>query len=275
MIKDTKMLILIFINDTKKTLGKILFPLCVIFLTHCSGLTVTQPLKKEDLVQRDNYQGLEFVPKLEKQLKIKQDIEVSVYLKKLADTLVSSTPELLKTPIGVILFQEKNHVWKNYSLPGNRVYLSLDLIKHLEFESELASAIAFELAHILNRHSIVLYEKNKKNLEENENGEFLDAQNKSIDFFSPHGIFAFSEENLLVSTEVCIGVLYRSGFDPRGIGEFWKKHLTNLKYSPYDNDTLNKLIEHSRQNIALYTPLRNPVVRSHKFISIQKKIQKL
>lgn len=246
---------------------RICWTLLCITLASCSSPPPVKQVTREEQIQQDNTRGKELVPQFESQLKIKKDIEVTVYLRNIATRLTHQVPDLNNSPIGVLLYADKEKKWRNYAVPGNRVYLSTAFVKSLEFENELAAAIAFELSNISKRWMMDRVEKLTQQ-------EPVTGQNR-LDFFGPAGVFNFSDEELLSSIDGAIDILYLAGFDTRGLVSLFQKYQSSPNQSPYESSSLLKMIDRTRQAIAMHAPLRNPVVRSEAFLKMQKRLQNL
>jgi predicted Zn-dependent protease len=163
-----------------------------------------------------------------------------------------------------------------YALPEGRVYLPLGLLKEFDFENEVAAAIAFQLAHLRkkNLHTRVW------DLYSGENGKpiFSDLMMQapqSVDFFDANGLFAFTDEMEVATLQEAVRILYQAGYDARGLTALLERFKKNPDQSPYGPGTLEKLVEQSFRAIALLSPLRNPIVQSHDFLSIRKRIRRL
>lgn len=232
----------------------------------CATSPVPVAVTPEEQIRQDHGMGSHLARDFEPKLVIQKDIEVAVYLRKLADRLASTRPVLKDAPLGVFVIQDRDHKWKNFGIPGNRLYLSSRLLKHVETETELAAAVALEFAHILKRHVISRIGKAAPETR----GAF-----RTIEYFGPAGIFNFSEAELLEATTEAVAILYDAGFDPRGLTELLRRHHENPGNSPWQEKTLNRLLENARQAIAMRAPLRNPVVKSKEFLTIRKRMQRL
>ncbi len=268
----------------------IAFPavLLALALAACATPPPAKKISTAEIVQHDNAVGNELAQRFESQVKLKNDREVTVYLRALARKLSDASPDLKPTGVGVLLLRDKLPVWRNFGVPGNRVYLSVGLLRQFEFENEVAAVIAFELAHIQKRHLISRLEQAQRgdapqaspspgttDLPVMPNLVLDDERLRSIDFFSPNGVFVFKLDDELEAVDGAVDLLYKSGYDPRGLIGVWKAYESNPRQSPYDLSTLNKLLERTRNAISGYAPLLNPIVRSAGFIAIQKRIKKL
>jgi len=273
-----------FANRRRGALRKNFMGLLLVFCAGCA-----QPAVQEDSpaerAKKDLAVGIELARGLDAQLSFKQDAEISVYLRHIAKTLADSTPSLRGGTVGALIIRDREGKWQNFALPGNRIYLSAGLLRSIEFENELAAAIAVELGHVLRRHALKRLQQNLEKAAQGEEGspEFssteglplLEDQPKKVDYFGTRGIFSFSNEDHAAAAQEAVGILYRAGFDPRGLAALWARFSNNPEHSPHDLKTVEKLAEATRHAIAQNAPLRNPVVRSQAFLSIQKRIRKL
>ena len=263
------------------------------------------PITSDERIKRDQALGSEIARPFDTQLKFKKDKEVLAYLKNLASTLAGFYPELGGSPIEVLLVQDPS-VLRNFALPGLRIYLSSNLIKRLDFENQIAATIALEIAHISKRHVLLRVQEEvlrarrqtEHNLELTTGasvlgngvagqhsieygslaGLFLTSaarQERPFDYFGPHGVFDFPDEFHVSAAEGAVELLYSASFEPRGLVSLWSMYGAHPDSSPFGPDLLAKLMEKTRRTIALHAPLRNPIVRSQSFLTIQKRIRQL
>jgi predicted Zn-dependent protease len=242
-------------------------------LASCATPPVQVVRTKEERIRFDNTVGRQLAQNFEQKINVRQDIEVTVFLRSIAEKLIATSPELSDSPIGVVLIGDTDDLWANYALPGNRVYLSVELLRGLEYENEVASLLAFELAHIAHRHLMTRFER-VTNVG-NSFPAFQPVTADSVEFFGSSGLFAFSLDARKEAVDTAVGMIYRAGYDPRGLATVWKLYKNNFSHSPFDAMTLERLQDQSHQAIAMYAPLRNPVVRSEMFSKIRKRIQQL
>jgi predicted Zn-dependent protease len=269
------------------------FLLILILLWGGSCVTAPQHTKvisKEEGKKQKHARSNELALDFEAQLKFKKNTEVSLYLKKIAENLVASTPELQGTSVGIWLIQERNGKWQSFGLPGNRIYLPTGLLRNLNFENEVAAAIALQLSHILKRdvqnRIQEIAENSKQDLTKMDSEKVssstlaglvpdMEGTEKKVDYFGLNGIFSFTDEAEIASAKDAVGILYRAGYDARGLISLCQVYQNNPEHSPHEKDTVSKLLEQARQEIAHFPPLRNPVVRSQSFVLIQKRIRQL
>ena len=237
---------------------------------HCATEVPIKKISTEEQTKIDDSMGQGLAQNFEPKLTIKNDIEVSVYLRKVAGKLSESAAALQKSPVGVITIKDRDHHWHSYALPGNRIYLSIGELKELQFDNEVAAAIALQLGHILSRHAIKRVE-----VHPNVTATVADPETTQVDYFGPAGIFAFSKKDYIEATEWAVKILYGAGYDPRGLVALWTKFQDNPKKSPYENDAIPEILERTREAITELSPLRNPVIMTKEFTQIKKRIARL
>jgi predicted Zn-dependent protease len=275
-------------NRQLRTAARVLLGACV--MTVISAGCATSPAVDsgpgvDPRPQPDQVVSANLARQLESRLEFKQDKELSIYLHDVAAKLADGNNDLRLSSVGVLVVADQGRVWQDFGIPGNRVYLSAGLLKHVEYENELAAAIAFELSHILKRHAVIRIQNGRGSLLASAPEYFpsieglvptsSDGAGKEIDFFSPTGVFAYPDEYNLEAVDGAVDLLYRAGFDPRGLVSLWELYGAQPAHSPYEEDLLRKLTERTRTNIARHSPLRNPIVRSAAFLLIRERIDKL
>ena len=251
----------------------------------CAGSSLElKPVSHEERLRKNTELGFGLAQQFEARLKFKRETEVSIYLRELAQVLVDHSPDLKGTTVGVWLVKDFGQEWKNYSLPGGRIYISGGMLQTLNYENEVAALIAMELGHIKNSHvlkrlgtQVGIFDQieEKKSSLDGILSNLTRRHLKDVDFFGPLGIFTFSAEEQVMAVKNAVSILYLSGFDPRGVVSALDLLKKNPKKSSCDPITLGQLIDAARREVAYFAPLRNPIMRSAKFRSIQKRIRKL
>lgn len=184
---------------------------------------------------------------------------VENYFSNLAQALVLASPALKGPVARVKIFREKSQKhWRNYGLPGNRLYLSLELLRVYEFENEFAAMLALELGHLEGKRVL----------------DPVDGQVKE-DVLDRFGISETTLETEVTALRNAIGILYRAGYDSRGLITLYQKMEKNSGKVFLAKAWISQLIEESRRGIAASSPLRNPIVQSLKFVEIHGRIQSL
>lgn len=266
-----------------------LISFALVFVMSCATPMQAPPPSKVEILNRDGKVGRQLSPLFESKVKTEsRDAEVMVYLRELAEKIVTNDASLKGAPIGVLIIDdrvENDEKWRNYSLPGNRIYLSRGFIRTVTTESELAAAIALELGHIVHRHvmsRVELFSSDDSAVAQAEQSPVVytpefdrNFKPEEIQFFGPAGIFYYSENQYGQASEAAVDLLYASGFDPRGLTSLWNIYLSHANRSPYEPSVIPRLIQRTRDAIAKLTPLRNPVVRSPRFVAIFPRLKQI
>lgn len=204
-------------------------------------------------------------------VKLRQVPAVDRFLKKLGFKLFNSDRVgPVQESVNVSLIDKVQGKWRNFAVPQNRFYISYGLLKQFEYESELAAAIALQIGHLRLRH---LAKRIEFEVRKPEDVRDLLPPGAVPDLFGPRGVFYFSDEMEKASIAQAVGILYRCGYDPRGIVLIFEKYLANLPESPFGPSTLSHLIDEARKQVAHLAPLRNPTLRSDEFLVMMKKIR--
>ncbi len=191
--------------------------------------------------------------KFEPTFALRNDPILATYLRRVALKLMSQTKAFEGVGVGVLLIDNRRAAWRNYSLPGVKVYFSANLLKYLGFENEAAAAIAFELGHLINRH----------------------VARKIFSDRIPEEVFQYSEEELSAALTSAVGILYRGGYDPRGLVSLWSVYQRFPQYAPLPIDTIDRLKEETYTRISELAPLRNPIIQTEEYTKLKPRLQGL
>ena len=233
-------------------------------MTGCATDSKTPVRSVEEQVRYDNEVGRQLAARLEPDLVLRTQADLAIYLRKVASRVVAGAPGWSESPIGILMIDSVDGKWTNFSLPGAKIYLSTGLLKKVEYENELAAMIAFEAATV--SHRLILSKIESDVHQRNGN---------QIDFFGPFGVLSRTLEDKLAAAETAVEMLYRSGYDPRGLVEWVSRYRNHPVYSPWTRLEIDRVSERIRLSIAKLAPLLNPTVQTDDFIHHQARIKKL
>ena len=241
--------------------------------TSCSTPTVkTIKLSPQEQLLVDQELTRNWPERIEEQVAAVRDVDVEIYLRKLAEGIIVKREALALSPIGVILYDRREVVLPaSFAIPGNRIYLSRQLLRSLEFENELVAMLSLECAHLLARTAVTHAVTPSHSVSV---GKPAEAGTDQSRFFGPAGIFTFTYQERVAAVREAVHLTYESGYDPRGLVSYLRK-IQNAEGSDLDANTLAQLEGAARTELNRLPPLRNPVVRSESFRKIKKRIQRL
>ena len=224
----------------------------------CSTPQVIGPSSAEKQRQELAF-GVGLIQRFESEFDFRRDSAICRYLDELAAELTHGFQSFHDEPPRVAIIKDSDKHWHNFGFPGSRIYLSRSLLRSIQFENELAAAIALELAHIDHRDLVRNYEPNKE----------------SRPWFGRDGLFEFSPEVRQSALESAMEMMYQAGFDPRGMVRLLERYQGIPEKAPYEEASLKALVENSWRIIALHAPLRNPIIRSDRFLAVYQRMQQL
>lgn len=233
-------------------------------MTGCSHGPLHPVESTAEKTQREGTLWKTVKKELEEDLVFKHDVEISRYLESLAATLAQPTLGRLSPPTQVHLIRDVEGKWQNLGLPRNELYMSVSLLKKIEFENEMAALLALEFSLVSKSHAWkTLSDPKLKELPE------LLGKNGALELLRE------GRETLRASIDLAVKILYNAGFDTRGLVRLWALYSKNQAHSPLDKKELENALEFTRQAMAQYSPLRNPVVKSQAFVAIHPRLKKL
>ena len=75
-----------------------------------------------------------------------------------------------------------------------------------------------------------------------------------MDFYGTEGVFAFDIDEVKQAIKSAIEIMYRGGYDIRGLLEIWSIFQKNPQHSPFPDKVLEELVEYTRAVISKYAP---------------------
>lgn len=218
---------------------------CLAF-TRCATPPQPAEMTREEIIRRENLLSQTLMEKVASKFHVIHDIELSVFLRSVAEKIAQASPTTRDTPIGVFLIQDEGNRWTTFGVPGNRLYVSVSLAKILEHENTLAAVLALELAHLGNRHLSMRPQ------------------------ISPDLSLTLEEQK--ASTRDATTALYTAGYDPRGIDELFVI-LGEHPQTGFSTEALRVLRAEARATTVSLPPLRNPTIRTADFLRFKKRLE--
>jgi len=235
------------------------FSVVVFYSSGCSDAPIDYRKEMEDRIKSDRQLGRDYAEKFEQQVVILNDIESTDYLRSLVRKLISHADDLSisDSAAGVYLIEDKSHTLRCFGFPGVRLYVSVGILKIIDYESALAALLAFELGRIQARHFV-------KNLEKIKPQELV--QSLSNDAF-----FDYTSKEGSDPVKYAVKMMYDSGYDPRGLVSYLNLLQNNPMRTPLTSKTLKYLSEATFDEISSYPPLIRPLSKTDGFIKLKRK----
>ena len=173
---------------------------------------------------------------------IVNDAEINDYIQHLGFKLVENNPDAANRQFSFFVIRQ--NTINAFAMPGGYIGVHTGLISRSETESELASVLAHEVAHVTQRHlarrlelqnqltlpslaafaAAILIASQAKNAETGM-GAIMGAQGLAQQAMINH-----TRSNEAEADRIGIATLYRAGFDPAGAIGFFEKMQQNQRY---------------------------------------------
>jgi len=201
---------------------------------------------------------IEFLTQIElafrKRVAFVEDREIEAYLTRLATRFLP--PGKSEIHVSVVSTATAGYDPSVWVVPGGKIFFDVRVLRSLHFENEIASAMALAW-------------------ERSEGVEFrerLIAEAGHTDP-DPMKIWTFSLLENERAIESAVDRIYKAGYDPRGLVNYFDRVPTRTKNQlESDNESLK---DKTRRTIAFYAPLLNPIVRTEDFYKMRKRLERL
>ncbi len=141
-------------------------------------------------------------------------------------------------------------------IPGGQIFFDVRVLRSLRFENEIAAALSLAW-------------------DRSEGPEFRERliaeAAKSVS--DPLLIWSFSDVENQRAIEASVERLYKAGYDPRGLVNYFERVPAKRRGLVESETELMK--EKARRAIAFYAPLLNPIVRTEDFYKMRKRLERL
>lgn len=149
-----------------------------------------------------------------------------------------------------------------FSFPGTLVVIPLSLVKKVQFENELAAIIALELANVVNRHLA--------------NRITSQADTHPI-LFGEGSVFDWDRGERSSSIKLAVKLLNDASYDTRGLSSIFSRYAEY--YLNSRSDLFKKEVEfnvkEAQRAKSEYVPALKPIVRSERFIQFRKEMDRV
>jgi len=263
------------------TIVLISFSICA-----CAHTSKDKPLSPKAAAKLSVKLGHGLEGPFENQLIIKNDPVLLEYITHIAKHMAHSVSGLRghlgpHGTVSIKVVRSLEAPRKNFSLPGGKVYLSVERLHPLEFENELAAEIAIQLAHIQNKIVLKRFKEDLDFLNEEHvalsevDPEDVQLWISNVDFFGEEGLFTLNEAEELLALDGAVDIMYHGGYDVRGLLTVLNRMSEHPDCLPSELRKINRFKEYVRGKMTLYAPLLNPIVRTQEFVAMKKRIERL
>ncbi|HWP47862.1 MAG TPA: M48 family metallopeptidase [Candidatus Limnocylindrales bacterium] len=167
--------------------------------------------------------GRKFSKEVEKEVKLMRLRVLNDYVDSLGQSLAKNS-DLNTIPYHFKVINGKQI--NAFALPGGYIYVYRGLIETVDSESELAGVLAHEIGHVAARHGT---EQMTRQLGFSILASILLGNNPSqleilaARLFGTAGLLAYSRSNEAEADRLGVHYLYKTGYNPEGMGEFFER----------------------------------------------------
>ena len=184
--------------------------------------------------------GQAFLSQIRKQADIIGDPEVETYIQSIGYRLVAQSDNNTQQFTFFVINDSQINA---FAAPGGIVGLNSGVILNADSESELAGVVAHEIAHVTQKHMARSVEMSKKMsiprlaamlgaiLVATQNPDAGQAAILAVQSAAAQKQINFTRSNEQEADRIGIQLLARSGFDPRGMTNFFRKLERNSRYA--------------------------------------------
>jgi predicted Zn-dependent protease len=252
------------------------FLLLLALTAGCVGPGVGGPALNVFSVQQEIEMGQKFSQEIDKKAEIVKDPLVARYISGLGARLVpADAARIYPFTFSVI----KDKAVNAFAVPGGPVYVHSGLIKKASSEAELASVVAHEIGHVVNRHG-------SQQMSAQVGYSFLASlllgqnpagwQQLTAKLMGTSGLLAYGRSHENQADVFAVGNLYRSGYDVYAMVTFFYKLKALEKSEPgaiakffSSHPPTSERLARIQALISTYPRQRDPITTSGAFLRVQ------
>ena len=246
---------------------KIRIPFFILLLLGaCSSPPVTKVLSPVEQIAVDSERAAGLAGEFRKKVKFVQAPRLERFLVRMGAKLAGASKDFPLEKVEVKIHDDSSRDLKRaFSFPGTLVSLPLGFLRKVEYENELAASLAYELAHVINRHL--------------SNRVFSggDSASSRIAMFGDASVFDWDRDERARSIKVGTELLYFSGYDVRGMASMFQREAGF--FGNPDTDSFGKEVEfnvrEAQRARSGLLPSVKPVVRSSEFIQFKRELGRI
>lgn len=183
-----------------------------------------------------------------------EDAEIKSYLKTIISRLFPSNKKPYQ--IAIVSTTTAGYEPSVWVVPGEKIFFDVRILRAMKFENEIASAfaLAWERAEGAEFRGRLLREGGKPDPDASFVWQFGELENQR-------------------AVEAAVDRIYKAGYDPRGLVNYFDRIPERVKGTP---DPENEFLKSkARRTITFYAPLLNPIVRTEGFYKMRKRLERL
>jgi predicted Zn-dependent protease len=233
-------------------------------LQGCATPPKPQPLTISEQINVDTTKAQALFLAFQKRAVFVKSEEVEKYLTAIARKLATVQDGFEVKKVIVKIHRDDDPEMKRFfSFPGTTISVPVGFLKTVDYENELAGALAFELGNVINRHLA-------KKVEEDAHPVL----------WGTGSVFDLERPERVQSIDVGERLLYYTGYDLRGMPSFFRRYEPKFKVSTNLGSSSNQKEvdfnwKESQRAKSTYLPSSNPTVRSGEFIKMKKEMKHL
>ena len=187
------------------------------------------------------------------------------FLSDMAEKILNKKEGFEAESVEVLIHDDsKKKFQRFFSFPGATLSIPISFLRKVEFENELAAAIAFEIANLLERFLVKKVETKQNSLEK-------------LELFGSDSVFGLSDQNYKILIKRATALLYDSGFDTRGVASIFRQYpnyYLREKAIDSNQNQVDFYLTEAKRAKSDFMPQMSPIVKSEEFIQFKKELLK-
>jgi hypothetical protein len=236
------------------------------FLVSCSTPPPRKTLTFKEQIEVDTERARALTGEFVDRVRTMKSVRAENFLLGIVRALAMTEPELEARSLKVLVHRSEPPAGtRSFAFPGSLISIPEGFLRTVEFENELAALLSYELANILNRNLAIHVEE----------GAARPVPVPPV-LFGAGSVFEFDRKERAASIRTGIGLLYRAGYDPRGMASIFRRHpaVFGIPDSAQGKKEVEFNVKEAQRASSELLPVLKPIVRSPEFIRFKKELER-
>jgi predicted Zn-dependent protease len=239
----------------------------VLLLAASCSTPPAKPVSPVEQIAADTRRASGLVRDFRSKVRLLGAPDIRQYLERTASRISAVSTGLPLGTVEIMIHAEQSpEQARFFSFPGTAVSIPIGFLRKVEFENELAAAIAFELGGIIERHLANRLESLAST-----------GMTGAIPLFGAESVFALNAGERIRSIRIGTRLLHFAGYDSRGMVSMLKRYpsfFRNAGSETPENEVNLELREALRAKSELLPALK-PIVRSADFLRFKNELERI
>jgi predicted Zn-dependent protease len=249
------------------SLKSVIAGLLAVWMCACATPPAPKPLTLKEQIEVDTVRARELTGEFMDRVEFQAWPKAESFFFRIAESLAKEVQEFPVQKLRIRIHLARPPAGEGiYAFPGAMISFPDTWVRQVEYENELAAALAYHIAHLVRRSLAIHVEEQASR----------PVPVPPI-LFGTGSVFEFHREERASAIQLAVRMLYRAGYDTRGMASIFQRapELFGNRDSGSFKKEVDFNIKEAQRSSSELLPAIKPVVRSPEFIRFKKELERV